>query len=380
MNILITSSRAPVALELIRVFGRAGHTVYATDTIPWTLGSHSRYLAKHYVTPPPRYDLPGFARALLEIVEQGRVDWLIPTSEEVFFVGKHYGELAARTRVFTAPLAVLAALHHKYAFQRHCAALGLRTPRTALVCDTAELRARLPDFPAYLLKPAFSRFAVHIATNCGPRAHRLPLNAIRPTADQPWLLQEYIHGENVCTYSTLHAGHVTAHCAYTTPYKVNHGSGVRFVSIDGSETLPIVRRLGAAIGYTGQMSLDFIRGEDGLYLLECNPRATSAVHLIEPGRLIGGLTDASQATWVEGVGRCRQLTLVLLASALPHPPRWPGLLRDLTRAGDVIFDRADPLPALFQIRMALFFAQVSRRKRIGLTAATTDDIEWNGER
>jgi hypothetical protein len=63
------------------------------------------------------------------------------------------------------------------------------------------------------------------------------------------------------------------------------------------------------------MSLDFIRGEEGLYLLECNPRATSAVHLIEPGRLIGGITDASQATWVEGAGRCRQLAFVLLASA-----------------------------------------------------------------
>jgi hypothetical protein len=109
MNILITSSRAPVALELIRIFGRAGHTVYATYTIPWTLGSHSCYLAKHVVMPPPRYDSPGFACALLEIVERGRVDWLIPTSEEVFFVGKYYDELAARTRVFTAPLAVLAA-------------------------------------------------------------------------------------------------------------------------------------------------------------------------------------------------------------------------------------------------------------------------------
>ena len=90
MNILITSSRAPVALELIRIFGRAGHRVYATDTLRWTVGSHSRYLAQHIVTPPPRYNSAGFAAALLQIIERAQIDWLIPTSEEVFFVARQH--------------------------------------------------------------------------------------------------------------------------------------------------------------------------------------------------------------------------------------------------------------------------------------------------
>jgi predicted ATP-grasp superfamily ATP-dependent carboligase len=379
MNILITSSRAPVALELIRVFGRAGHTVCATDTLPWTLGSHSRYLARHYVTPPPRFDSAGFARALLGIVELAQIDWLIPTSEEVFFVAKHHAALAAQTRVFSEPLEALAALHNKHTFQQRAAALGLRTPRTALIRDAAELRARLPEFPSYLLKPAYSRFAIHIATNCGPRANQLPLDAIDPTPSRPWLLQDYIAGENVCSYSTLHGGHVTAHCAYVTPYKVNHGSGAQFVSVDGTATLEIVRALGAALGYTGQISLDFIRADDGLYLLECNPRATSGVHLVEPERLIGGLTQPEQPTWVEPAGRSRQIALVVLAEALRDRPRRRRMLGDLARVSDVVLSRADPLPAFVQLRMALAFAQISRRKRIGLTAATTDDIEWNGE-
>jgi predicted ATP-grasp superfamily ATP-dependent carboligase len=379
MNILLTSSRAPVTLELIRVFGRAGHSVYATDSIPWTLGSHSRYLARHVVTPPPRYDSAGFARALLRVIDQERIDWLIPTCEEVFYVARHHAELAARTRVCTEPLATLALLHHKGIFQRCAASLGLRTPRTTLVRDLAELRARLAEFPAYLLKPAYSRFAMHIVTNRGPRAGWLPLHAVRPTPAQPWLLQEYIDGESICTYSTLHAGHVTAHCAYATPYKVDHGSGARFETIDGAETLAIVRRLGAALRYTGQMSLDFIRAADRLYLLECNPRATSGLHLFDPDQLIGGLTDPCQPTWVAPPGRQRQLTLVLLADAARRLPHRQAPLRDLVGVRDVIFDRADPLPALVQLRMAAHFAARARRKRMGLTAATTDEIEWNGE-
>jgi predicted ATP-grasp superfamily ATP-dependent carboligase len=368
-----------VALELIRAFGRAGHRVYATDSMRWTVGSHSRYLAQHIVTPPPRYDSAGFAAALQQIVERAQIDWLIPTSEEVFFVARHYRQLAARARVFTEPLDVLDSLHHKHRFQLRCAALGIRTPRTALANDTAELHAALACFPAYLLKPAYSRFATQIITNRGPRAGQIGIERCRPTPAQPWLVQQYIHGESVCSYSTLHGGHVTAHCAYITPRKVNHGSGVQFESIDGAATLAIVRRLGAELGYTGQLSLDFIQGEEGLYLLECNPRSTSGVHLIEPPALIGGLTDPHQPTWLEPAGRRGQLALALLASGPERPRGWPALLRDLARVRNVIFDRSDPLPELIQLRAALSFAALGRRKRIGLVEAMTDDIEWNGE-
>src|SRR5215213_5808166 len=374
MNILITSSRAPVALELIRAFGRAGHRVYATDTMRWTVGSHSRYLAQHIVTPPPRYDSAGFGDALLQIIERARIDWLIPTSEEVFFVARHHQALAAVTRVFTEPLDVLDALHHKHRFQLRCAALGIRTPRTALAHDAAELRAALPCFPAYLLKPAYSRFATQIITNCGPRAGQIALDSCLPTPARPWLIQQYIDGDSICSYSTLHGGHVTAHCAYVTPHKVNHGSGVQFETIEGTKTLAIVRELGAALGYTGQLSLDFILGKEGLYLLECNPRATSGVHLIDPYALIGGLTDPDQPTWVEPAGRQRQLALALLASGLTQPHGWPALLCDLAHVRDVIFERNDPLPALAQLRAAMSFAAISWRKRIGLVAAMTDDI------
>jgi predicted ATP-grasp superfamily ATP-dependent carboligase len=379
MNILITSSRAPVALELIRAFGRAGHSVYATDSMRWTVGSHSRYLAQHILTPPPRYDSAGFAAALQQVIARAQIDWLIPTSEEVFFVARYYAQLAAHTRIFTEPLDLLDSLHHKHQFQLRCAALGIRTPRTALVRDTAELRAALQCFPAYLLKPAYSRFATQIITNCGPRAGQIALERCRPTPAQPWLVQQYIHGDSICSYSTLHSGHVTAHCAYATPRKVNHGSGVQFESIEGAETLAIVRRIGAALGYTGQLSLDFIKGEEGLYLLECNPRATSGIHLLESPALIGGLTDPHQPTWVQSAGRRGQLALALLASGPVRPRGWPALLRDLTHVRDVIFDRSDPLPELIQLRAGLTFAAISRRKRIGLVAAMTDDIEWNGE-
>lgn len=378
MNILITSTRAPVTLELIRSFGRSGHTVIATDTQRWTLGSHSRYVTLHIVTPPPRQSPDRFLDALERIVCKQRIDWLIPTCEEVFYVARGYERLSAHANIFTSPLELLATLHHKFNFQQRAAALGLCTPRTALITSRDDLPALLPQFPAYVLKPAYSRFATQVITNCGPHAGQISLSACNPTPEQPWLLQAFIAGTSVCTYSTLHQGRVTAHCAYAIPHTFGGGSGVQFRAIDGAETLAIVERLGAALSYTGQISLDFIRADDGLYLLECNPRATSGAHLIDSARLIGGLTDPSQPTWIEPPGRCRQLTIALLASAVGQIGRWPVVLREALTHADVIADYRDPLPLLTQLPMALHFAWIGRRERRSLTAATTYDIEWNG--
>ena len=160
---------------------------------------------------------------------------------------------------------------------------------------------------------------------------------------------------------------------------MNHGSGVRFVTVTGEPTLRIVERLGAALHYTGQLALDLLETDDGLYLLECNPRATSGVHLLPPEQLIGGLTDATQPLYVAPPGRSAQLALPLLASVRTRPAAWSAVLTALLRDGDVIVDRRDPLPALMQLRMALRMARQARQQHLSLTAATTYDIEWNGE-
>ena len=380
MNILVTSSRAPVALDLIRAFAHAGHTVFASDTVCWTVSSHSRYLARHFVTSPPRHAPDSFARELQAIVVHQQIDWLIPTSEEVFYVARCHAVLAAHTRVFTEPLALLTELHHKYRFGQHCAALGITTPRTALIDSNVVLQELLPRFPRFLLKPAFSRFATRIITNCGVRAGRLPLSACDPTPAQPWVLQEFIDGTGICTYSTLHNGRVTAHCAYQTPRTVDGGAGVQFRSVDGAATLTIAEKLGRALNYTGQLSLDFIENERGLHILECNPRATSGLHLLAPATLVGAITQPDAPLLVAPAGRTRQLTAAMLASGAAHPAQWRELFRQAVLVGDVVFQPDDPLPALVQLVAAAGFGVKALRRGMSMTKAMTENIEWNGER
>ena len=375
MRILLTSSRAPVTLELIRILAEAGHEVHASDTFAPTLGSHSHRLSRHHLTPSPRHASDEFGRALFDIITTNRIDWLIPTCEEVFHVGRHHKQLSAVTRVFGLPQAELDGWHNKFAFQQHAAGRGLFTPRTDLVRSSAELETALVRYPRYLLKPAYSRFAARIITNQGPCAGQCPLSSCRPSAAEPWLVQEFIEGESECCYSVVHEGRITAHCAYRTPHQVKGGAGSSFLSIPGEPTLAIARRLLEGTNFTGQFSIDVLRTSDGRRcLLECNPRATSAVHLLRPARLVEALLNPGAPLWVEPPGRYQQLLFVVLAQnpfrLLANPPReW---------CRDVILSLRDPLPAFMQILQVGHLLAVARRCAIGLLEATTEDIEWNG--
>lgn len=389
MRILITSSRAPVALHLIRVLARAGHTVYATDTFAPTLGSHSRYLTRHYTTPPPRYAPAAFAAALLRIIRSHQIEVLLPTSEEIFYIARYHDMLAAATYVYSEPLHVLDGWHNKAFFQQRAASLGLPTPRSVLLHSRAELDACLPEFPRYVLKPVYSRFATRIISNARPQPTAEALAACQPTVQDPWIVQEYVSGETICSYSTLHHGRVTAHCAYATPQRYGDGSGTAFVSIDGEETFALVQRLGAALEFSGQLSFDYVRTPDGkLLLLECNPRATSGVHLIAPHFLERGLLDPLQEPWIEPAGQQQQLTALVLWQGLRDLAQRPwqrrawrkliGGVQAVRRVPDVIYSPDDRLPTLMQFVVFRHFVERARRLNISLLEATTDEIEWNG--
>ncbi len=384
-TIIVTGARAPVALELVRALGRAGHTVYAADSLAPTLAGSSRFCAGFLPLPPPRTHPDAFITTLETAVKRLRPALIIPTCEEVFYLARGHARLAAHTRLFCEPLAILAHWHHKGHFQQAAARLGLRTPQTVLLHSIAELHAALPAFPHYLLKPAFSRFATRIITNCGPYAGKRPLASCRPTPADPWLLQSYIDGETVCSYSLIHAGHVTAHCAYRTPTTAGQGAGTSFVSIAGDASLEVVRSL-TADGYSGQIALDFIRTPEGqLYLLECNPRTTSGVHLIAPAHLVTALLEPEAPTWVEPAGRRGQIALATLPLVVGHTMRHPlqrqswHMLAQVLATPDVLFQRADPLPALVQLPQSLRLLLRGWRLGLGALAATTADIEWNGD-
>lgn len=379
-NVLLTGGRAPVALELARVFHRAGHRVVAAESVPWPLTRASRAVARSVRVPPPNQDPAGYVRALLEVIRAERIELLVPTCEEVFYIARGHAALAAVCQVLAEPLEKLRPLHHKWLFAQRAQSIGLPVPDTRLLQSAADLRAALADGEPLVLKPAYSRFA---ARTLIPPHRADALARVRPTPAEPWVAQAFVRGRQVCTYSLAHQGRVVAHAAYPSEFTAGQGATVLFRQLEHPAARAWVEAFVAREGYTGQIAFDFIETEAGeLYALECNPRATSGVHLLagHPAFAAAFFTPPA-APLAPPPGRPAMLAAAMWLYALPAARSWPRLRQwaaALRAARDVIFDPRDPLPALLQGVGVVHFLAWGQRYRISALEASTFDIEWNG--
>ena len=371
-TIILTGGRAPVALDLARQFARAGCRVVVAESLAFPLTRFSRAVARSVRVPPPRQQPAAFLDALARVADDERAVLVVPTCEETFAASRL---LARGVPVFTSPPDVLARLHDKGSFAEHAAALGLPVPETHRIETRAALGPYLTD--AWVLKPAFSRFGTEALV---PPHSLKRLAQIRPTRERPFVAQRFVPGRQVCTYSVAHAGRIVAHAAYATPFAAGH-AGVWFRAIDQHEARVFAERLVAAERFTGQIAFDFIETEapgGPVVAIECNPRATSGLHLFGGAPQFAEAFLSPDIAPVVPAGPDAMLALPMLAAGLTHrlSPAWRSAFAS---ARDVAWDPADPLPVLGQAFTAATLLARALCHRCSPLAATTRDIEWNGE-
>jgi hypothetical protein len=381
MNILITGGRAPAALELARAFHRAGHTVFMAESLRGHLSQPSAAVKANFVVPAPRQETGAFLAALKKIVEQNQIELLIPTCEEVFHIAKGLDDIPCR--VFTEPLAKLDSFHNKWKFARAASECGLHVPDSILIQNQNNLMHAYAQWRGLVLKPVYSRFASR--TLILPQLRDV-LSALK--YDSAWVAQKFIAGQQFCTYSVCQSGQITAHATYPTIFTAGQGATIAFQHMDHPAIFNWAQTFVERYNVTGQMSFDFIQSEDGqVYALECNPRATSGVHLLASHpqfaeSFFGASTHSARSPITPLENNSQMLASAMLAYALPSALRKNELkswAKTFFTSDDVIFDTKDPLPFLLQFRGLLFYLKLVREKGISPLEASTFDIEWNGE-
>ncbi|WP_245847079.1 carbamoyl-phosphate synthase large subunit [Dietzia natronolimnaea] len=382
MRVLVTSSRNTFALDIIRKLGSRGHTVVASDTYSGATGSHSKYLAGHAVTASPRYDTDQFIRDVNRIVGEYEIDLIIPTFEEVFYLAARAADLPEGVTLFAGSFAKLAQLHDKASFQRLVERSGVPIPETIVATDHASLLAAIDKYPRYFARAAFSRGGVGLLTNTGPLAGKMSVDDCHPTEEQPWLVQPFVDGPMVCTYSTIVDGRVTSHCTYRAPEQWAHSTGITFLAVDSTDTLDYTRRIVEALdqGFTGQLSFDFVDDDGQFYAIECNPRPTNGVILLSAEELEQALTGQNPEPFVVEPGVERQISLAVLADAFAEPLKHlPTSLHDLLHVKDVGSGWHDSFAMMWSPATLVHGAKLSHGQRKELLGALGDDIVWNGE-
>jgi hypothetical protein len=373
MHVLILGARAPACLEWARAFNAAGWRVTAGDSLRWPVARFSSSIHDYLRLPEPRPDPAGWIEALRTAVAERGVDLVLPTCEESFYLA--HGRNRIPCKVMTVDFQLMHRLHHKGWFAEMIQGWEVEAPETHLL-ETREDLAAFTNPDDWVFKPAYSRFANRTLLRPRPKQ----LRAIRPTPEQPWVAQRFVAGREHCSFSLLVEGRLTAHACYHPRYRVGRGSGIWFEPTDPPAIRAFLERFGAETDYTGQVAFDYIETAGGrCQAIECNPRATSGVHLFDDQHealvmaLLGG----------EGVltptPAPRQVALAMLLFAAHKHGLDGQFWHDYWTARDVITRPGDrgPLPAQIPGLLEIVGRAISRR--CGLLAAATADSEWNGQ-
>ncbi len=224
--------------------------------------------------------------------------------------------------------------------------------------------------------------------NTGALGGAVALEDCHPTSENPWLVQEFVHGEDLCSFSVARCGRLVAHCTYRHPLTIEHAGGIVFESVDESESARIASCVIEGLGYHGHISFDYLRRSDNgrLELVECNPRPTSGVLLIEPKALSEAIFGpVSEAPHVVPAGMREQIAAAVIRDMFRNPADIPRDLRFLGSGGhDAYAEPGDRLPLLYTLlslsHVSAFRHQmhVRRHKHSDLVEAQFFDIDYDG--
>jgi predicted ATP-grasp superfamily ATP-dependent carboligase len=376
-TVLVTSSRFPYSLALIRAFGEAGHEVVAADSVRHAPGAHSRYARAHVLVAAPALHPSSFAADVAAAAAAHGADLVIAPFEDGFHLAQRREALPEGTRLFADRFDTLLALHDKATFAQRCARLGVPAPRSEIATSPEELRLAVGRFERWVAKPAFSRAGIEQATNAGPRAGELDLAACRPTEAAPWLVQEYVEGRDLSSLSIACDGRIVLHCAYELPASAAGGYGLSYRSISDSGTLAVAEAIADDAEYTGFLGLDYRLGDD-LRVIECNPRSTPGALLFEHSQLVAAILGPSPGSpAVAPPGRRFEFGSLLTREALRHPRTLPRTIQDLITTPDAFGAVDDPLPLLYRFVAIHHDERVAARTRASYAQAFLGDLVWN---
>lgn len=379
-NILITGARAPIAVDwAFRLKSNSTNRVIMADSAFYPLGRFSKYLDAYYRVGAPRQSPQLYIKDILHIVNREKIELIIPTCEEIFYLASFKNLLPKTCQLFADDFEKLSLLHNKWLFIESIKTDIVKKPKSFYINSTEDFNTwkAQQELNDYILKPVFSRFGSEVIFN---------LNEDHLRIRYPAVIQEKLEGEELCSYSIVISGNILAHSCYHPKYKAGPGAGIYFEPRNNRKIFSFVKDYVKQINFTGQIAFDFFDNNGEVYPFECNPRGTSGLHLID--RSIDFLPYIMQTQSLENelfdyqIPQACQIKLAMLIYA-SNNIKINGLrsfikdYRDTPDLYELLDSKA--LHAYQLISFMEIFIK-SFKARTDLKRASTEDIEWDGNR
>jgi predicted ATP-grasp superfamily ATP-dependent carboligase len=354
-KILLTGGKMTKSLQLARSFHRAGHKVFMVETHKYWLSGHrfSNAVKKFFTVPAPEKDQEGYIQSLLDIVKREKIDVFIPVSSPV---ASYYDSLAKpilspHCEVFHFDPEITKILDDKFSLCEQARILGLTAPKVFLITSPSEIINF--DFSQeqnpYIIKSIQYDSVTRLDMTKFPfEGMEEYVNKLPISKERPWVMQEFIKGQEYCTHSTVRDGEIRLHCcSKSSAFQVN------YEQVDNPEIFKWVQKFVRELNLTGQISFDFIQTADGkIYPIECNPRTHTAITMFHdhPGLADAYLEPSENQPHIEPLPTSKptywlyhELWRITGIRSFSDLKNW---VNKVIKGKDAMLDKDDPLPFL----------------------------------
>ncbi|KAL9528229.1 hypothetical protein SMMN14_08234 [Sphaerulina musiva] len=322
-TILVTGVGMTKGLALARAFYQAGHRVIGADFEPgFACGRFSTALSGFYTLRKPTTSSSSsgsssksYVQDLINVIVREHVDLWVSCSGVASAVedgeAKEMIEQQTNCKAVQFNVRVTQMLHEKHTFVEHTKQIGLHVPETHTITSREQVEHALQQAAPgrkYILKTIGMNDAARgeilstLLPKETPHATKKYLATLHISPQSPWILQQFILGQEFCTHALVIRGQVRAFVACPSAELLMHYRALPADSALSQAMLQFTRTYAAAEGetFTGHLSFDFlVEGDDMdttttqvtqrrrrdpreivLYPIECNPRAHTAVCLL----------------------------------------------------------------------------------------------------
>ena len=400
--VLLTSADYYGTLAAARHLGSRGVQVTMADERRFAPASWSRHVSIRLRSPSTCAPQAMLAW-LLDVGARHPGQVLPPTNDDLAWLFSREREpLSKDFRLYSPPATTIAMLLDKRRLHEAAAAAGLQTPRTWYPADEGEVAALADCLPyPIILKPrtqVYSRMASKGVRIDGPAellpryralmaafAGREAVAERIPDTERP-MLQAFHTGVDkriyeVSGFTDASGAAFVARAAFKVVQRPRHmGIGLCFEEAPLDQgLLERIARLCQEVGFYGIFNIEFLVGENGLYLIDFNPRMYNQMafdiarglplpwlaYLGATGREDEMLAEAARARGANGPPRvyCNWFSTVfllnaqVLAGAIPasDKERWHRWYLDHRAvAVDPVADGADRIPVVLDVAHQLF--------------------------
>jgi predicted ATP-grasp superfamily ATP-dependent carboligase len=289
-SVLVLDGNQRSALAVTRSIGRRGVRVLVAEDAARSMAGSSRFCAEAFQYPSPRSTPDAFIESLVGDCRRRRVDVLYPMSDITMYHVLKHRECFSGIVIPFGSFDSYEQLSDKWRFFELAASLGLPIPVTHFVRDHSELPAIASQlrFPV-VIKPYRSQLfctgrwlfaSVRYADSFAELM--ATVSTTEYLARQPFLLQEYIEGENQGIFALCDRGVPQAFFSNRRIRDVPPAGGMVVLAESiplNAKTRAIAERLLSHVGWHGVAMVECKIRHGQPYILETNARFWASTQL-----------------------------------------------------------------------------------------------------